>query len=251
VRDGRADRPPPSSSRRGFRAVLPELLFAMSRRPRPSGFTLIELIVVIAIAATLLGATVVSINALTGARARSALGELGGTMRALYDTAALTGHTCRLVFDLPPGDTTGFSYRAECASRAVTSASDRDQALKDDTQARADALKRGPTTGRRGASLLDVLSQEKDRVEAAAKFSIYTSPEVEPRRVSGVKLSVWTPHQRQPAKSGLAYVYFFPQGAVERAQLTARQGGSVWTLTVSPVTGQTAVVDGELQVPKS
>lgn len=223
-------------------------------RRRPSGFTLIELIVVIAIAATLLGATVVSISALTGARARAALGELGGTMRALYDTAALTGHTCRLVFDLPAGDTTGFTYRAECALRAVTSASDRDQALKDDNQARADALKRGPRgapTGRSGASLLDVLSQEKDRVEAAAKFSTFTSPEVEPRRVSGVKLSVWTPHQRQPAKSGLAYVYFFPQGAVERAQLTARQGNSAWTLVVSPVTGQTTVVDGELEIPKS
>jgi general secretion pathway protein H len=215
---------------------------------------LIELIVVIAIAATLLGATVVSINALTGARARAALGELGGTVRALYDTAALTGHTCRLVFDLAAGDATGFTYRAECASRAVTSASDRDQTLRDDNQARADALKRGPrggSTGRSGASLLDVLSQEKDRVEAAAKFSNFTSPEVEPRRISGVKLSVWTPHQRQPAKSGLAYIYFFPQGAMERAQLTARQGNSVWTLTVSPVTGQTTVVDGELEIPRS
>jgi general secretion pathway protein H len=225
----------------------------MSPRRAPSGFTLIELIIVIAIATMLMGATVVSINALTGARARATLGELGATMRALYDTAALTGHTCRLVFDLPTGDTTGFSYRAECAARAITSASDRDQTLKDDNQARADALKRGArgSSGRTGASLLDVLSQEKDRVEAAAKFSNFTSPEVEPRRVSGVKLSVWTPHQRQPANSGVAYVYFFPQGAVERAQLTARQGNSVWTLTVSPVTGKTSVIDGELEIPKS
>jgi general secretion pathway protein H len=158
------------------------------------------------------------------------------------------------VFDLPPGDTTGFAYRAECAASAVTSASDRDQTLKDENQARADAAKRGGKPGpndRRGASLLDVLSQEKDRVEAAAKFSNFTSPEVEPRRVSGVKLSVWTPHQHQPAKSGVAYVYFFPQGAVERAQLTARQGSSVWTLLVAPVTGKTTVVDGEPEIPKS
>ncbi len=226
----------------------------MKPRRAPSGFTLIELIVVIAIAAMLMGATMVGIGALTGARARATLGELGGTVRALYDTAALTGHTCRLVFDLPAGDTTGFAYRAECAARALTSASDREQTLKDENQARADAAKRGgkvASTGRTGASLLDVLSQEKDRVEAMAKFSNFTSPEVEPRRVSGVKLSVWTPHQRQPAKSGVAYVYFFPQGAVERAQLTARQGNSVWTLLVAPVTGKTTVVDGEPEIPKS
>jgi len=222
-------------------------------RPRP-GFTLIEVMVVIAIAATLLGAAVVGIGALTGARARSALAELGGAMRALYDRAALTGHTCRMVFDLPPGDASGFSYRAECATRAVTSASNRDQALREDNLARADAAKRGDSGGfsqRSASSLLDVLSREKDRVEAAAKFSVFISPEIEPRRVSGVKLSVWTPHQRQPARSGLAYVYFFPQGSVERAQLTARQGDSVWTLTVSPITGKTTVVDGEPEIPKS
>jgi len=160
-----------------------------------------------------------------------------------------------MVFDLPAGDVTGFTYRAECATRAVTSASDRDQTLKEDNQARADAAKRGARGGgpppRSGPSLLDVLSQEKDRVEAAAKFSTFISPEVEPRRVSGVKLSVWTPHQRQPARSGVAYVYVCPQGSVERAQLTARQGDSVWTLTISPVTGKTTVVDGEPEIPKS
>ena len=218
------------------------------------GFTLIEVMVVIAIAAMLLGAAVVSISALTGARARATLGELGGAMRALYDTAALSGHTCRMVFDMPPGDTTGFTYRAECATRAVTSLSNRDQVLKDDTQARADAAKRGTSTGfssRSGTSLLDVLSREKDRVEAAAKFSTDLSPEIPARQVFGVKLSVWTPHQRQPARSGLAYVYFFPQGSVERAQLTARQGDNVWTLTVSPLTGNTTVVDGEPEIPKS
>ncbi len=222
----------------------------MSRTPSSTGFTLIEVIVVIAIVATLLGAAVVGIGALTGARARATLGELGATVRAMYDRAALTGHTCRIVFDLPAGDATGFSYRAECASRALTSAVDREQTLKDDNQARLDAAKRTPRS--RGTStLLDVLAQEKDRVEAAAKFSTFTAPEVESRRVTGVKLSVWTTHQRQPARSGLAYLYFFPQGAVERAQLTARQGNSVWTLTVSPLTGKTAVVDGEPEIPKS
>ena len=117
-------------------------------------------------------------------------------------------------------------------------------------QTRLDAAKRTPRN-RGSSTLLDVLSQEKDRVEAAAKFSTFTSPEVEPRRVSGVKLSVWTTHQRQPVRSGLAYLYFFPAGAVERAQLTARQGDSVWTLMVSPLTGKTTVVDGEPETPKS
>lgn len=221
----------------------------------PAGFTLIELVIVIAVATMLSGMLVVGLGALTGARARAALGELGGTVRALYDTAALTGHTCRLVFDLPASEATGFGYRAECAKGAVTTASDRDQALKDDARARSEPFRRGDraSSATRGGppSLLDVLSQEKERVEAAATFANFTSPEVRPRRVSGVQLSVWTAHQRKPVRSGLAYVYFFPQGAAERAQLTARQGNSVWTLTVAPLTGKTTVVDGEPEVPRS
>jgi general secretion pathway protein H len=226
----------------------------MSRARPTAGVTLIELIVAIAVAGMLFGAAVVSIGALTGVRARATLGELGASVRALYDTAALTGHTCRMVFDLPAGDAAGFSYRAECAPRAVTTAVDRDQTLLDDTRARAEAAKRGDRgdrSSRSGSSLLDVLSAEKDRVETTATFATFTSPEIQPRRVSGVKLSVWTPHQRQPVRSGLAYVYFFPQGSAERAQLTARQGNSVWTLLVSPLTGKTTVVDGEPEVPRS
>jgi len=226
----------------------------MTRARSPAGFTLIELIVALSVATLLFGAVVVGIGALTGARARAALGELGATIRALYDIAALTGHTCRLVFDLPPDEAAGFGYRAECAPGQVTAATDRDQALLDAARARADAARRSGKTfsdARSSGSLLDVLSQEKDRVEAAETFAVFTAPEVQPRRVPGVRLSVWTAHQRQPVRTGLAYLYFFPQGSAERAQLTARQGGSVWTLTVSPLTGKTAVVSGELEIPKS
>ena len=51
--------------------------------------------------------------------------------------------------------------------------------------------------------------------------------------------------------SGLAYLYFFPQGYTERAQVYVRQGNNVWTLPVSPLTGQASIVGGELEVPKS
>ncbi len=223
----------------------------MSRTPSSAGFTLIEVIVVIAIVATLLGAAVVGVGALTGARARATLGELGATVRAMYDRAALTGHTCRMVFDLPAGDTTGFSYRAECASRALTSAVDRDQTLKDDNLARLDAAEANTSQSGQLPRCWTCWRRRRTAWRRRPSSPPSPRPEVEPRRVTGVKLSVWTPHQRQPARSGLAYLYFFPQGAVERAQLTARQGNSVWTLTVSPLTGKTTVVDGEPEIPKS
>jgi len=212
---------------------------------------------------------VLGLGALTGARARQAMGELGGAARSLYDTAALTGHTCRLVLLLPRDDSAEFMYRAECANGPVTSAMDRDQEIRDATKAAVEAYRRSnrgntraadPSADPRaaatdsrssGSTLLDVLDSEKARVEKAAAFSAFTTPEIQPRRMSGVRVSVWTSHQKAKITNGLAYLYFFPQGYTERAQVTVRQGANVWTLLVSPMTGRTSIVDGEPEVPKS
>jgi len=236
----------------------------MSRRAS-TGFTLIELMVALAVAGTLFAALIIGLGALTGARARQAMGELGAAARSLYDTAALTGNTCRLVFLLPRDDSSEFAYRAECANGPVTSAMDRDQEIRDATKAAVEAYRKNsrggaravdpyaPPPGSRSSSstLLDVLDSEKVRVEKAAAFSAFTSPEIEPRKMSGVRVSVWTSHQKAKIVNGLAYLYFFPQGYTERAQVTVRQGKNVWTLLISPITGRTSIVDGEPEVPKS
>lgn len=225
------------------------------------GFTLIELTVAIAIAAGLFSALILGLGALTGARARQAMGELGAAARSLYDTAALSGNTCRLVFLLPKDDSAQFTYRAECASGPVTTSMDRDQEIRDATRAAVEAYRKrgrgspadatGPSPRSSGSTLLDLLDSEKARVEKAAAFSAFTTPEIQPRKLSGVRVSVWTSHQRAKIDTGLAYLYFFPQGYTERAQVTVRQGGNVWTLLVSPLTGKTSIVDGEPEVPKS
>ncbi|HVP62774.1 MAG TPA: type II secretion system protein [Myxococcaceae bacterium] len=242
----------------------------MSRRPA-RGFTLIELTVAIAIAAGLFSALILGLGALTGARARKAMGELGAAARSLYDTAALSGNTCRLVLLLPKDDSAEFAYRAECASGPVTSAMDRDQEIRDATRAAVEAYRKKSRGSARdapppapgassygsygssssGSTLLDLLDSEKARVEKAAAFSAFTTPEIQPRKMSGVRVSVWTSHQRAKIDSGLAYLYFFPQGYTERAQVTVRQGNNVWTLLVSPLTGKTSIVDGEPEVPRS
>src|SRR5262245_47073315 len=120
-------------------------------RRAPRGFTLIELTVALTIAVLLFAGLILGVGALTGTRARKALGELGGAARSLYDTASLTGHTCRLVLMLPKDDSAEFSYRAECANGAVTSAYDRDLELREANTKALDAAKKGPRRGRDAA----------------------------------------------------------------------------------------------------
>ncbi len=229
------------------------------RGARRRGFTLIELSVALAIVVVLFGALVFGIGALTGSQAKSTASELAGVIRSLYDTAALSGKTCRLVFELPAekDDAGQTKYWAECASGNLTAQKNRADELKEatlDLKTRREA--RGATSYRYGGSsdpsLAELMQVEKDRVDGQAKYSSFTSPEIEPRTIPGaVQLSVWTRHQREPVKEGVAYLYFFPQGFTERAQVYVRQGKNVWTLKVSPLTGKTSVVPEALEVPRS
>lgn len=231
-----------------------------SRRRAARGLTLIEIAIALVIAAVLFAAVVVSVGAITGSRARASAGELAGTIRALYDTAALTGKTCRLVFELPaPKSEEPVRYHAECAAKGVTTSRDRDAALKEDTRQAEEAAKARGGDSRHNyrsensaPSLQDLMSEEKERVESAARYSAYTTPEVTARELpDGVSLSVWTRHQHETVESGLAYLYFFPQGYTEKALVFVRQGDNVWTLDISPLTGRVNIAAEALEIPRS
>ncbi len=227
-------------------------------RRAPRGLTLIEISVTLAIIVVLFAAVVFGVGALTGARAKEASTELAGTIRSLYDTAALSGRTCRLVFTLPePKDDDGaVTWRAECAKGGATAMAKRDDELKDARARREDKLKDDRRFRRLDSddapTLQQLQEQEKQRVEESAKFSDFSSEDVVERTLpSNVRVEVWTAKQRQPATSGLAYLYFFPQGYTERAQVWLRQGSNVWTLTISPMTGKTVIHAEDLKVPRT
>ncbi|MBL8957640.1 MAG: type II secretion system protein [Myxococcaceae bacterium] len=229
-----------------------------------SGFTLLELIIVIAIVGLLMGGAVMSMGALTGSKAKSSATELAGTIRLLYDSAALTGRTCRLVFELPSpkDDDTPVKYHAECAKTGLTARKDRDDELREWKEKERDREKeakkreedqRFKSLGGEGApTMQELLAREKQRVEDSAKYDAYSNEEIAERALpDAVRVTVWTRHQRDAVKSGTAYMYFFPQGFTERAQIGISQGNNVWTLTVQSLTGKVAVVPEELEVPKS
>jgi len=226
--------------------------------------TLIEITVAIAVVGVMFASVVVGIGALTGSKARAATGELAGVIRSLYDTASLTGKTCRLVFDLGEtrsrdDDPPAAAYWAECAAGAVTAGRDRDprtDAAAAESQSGKSGAKRERPTRSMGfgssPSLQDLSAQERDRIEQAATFSEFTSPEITKRKLPGsVKLSVWTRHQTQEATQGRAFLYFFPQGFTERAMIFVSQGGNSWTVTVAPLTGKATIVGDRLEVPRS
>src|SRR5262249_54141908 len=142
--------------------------------PMRRGLTLIELTVALAVVVVMFAAVVFGIGALTGAQAKQAATELAGTIRYLYDTASLTGRTCRLVFELPEEkDGEGqVRYHAECAKGAQTTTSKRDDELRDARSAARDRPGRKKDDERyrflagEGAPTIEQLTdKERQRVE--------------------------------------------------------------------------------------
>lgn len=224
--------------------------------------TLIEITVALMIVVMLFAAVIFGVGALTGARAKEASTELAGTIRALYDTAALKGQTCRIVFTLPDErnkeEEVPVKWRAECAKGTTTASAKRDDALKQD---RADLEKRRREKPDNRFKRMDsddqptlqeLQDREKEAVEKDNAFTEFSSEDVVEKTLpSNVKIEVWTQKQRLPTKNGLAYLYFFPQGYTERAQVWLRQGENVWTLTIAPLTGKTKIHAEDLEVPRT
>ncbi len=201
------------------------------RRARTAerGFTLIELLVVVGVIGILAAAAVPAVESITGANARKAAGELAGTLRAVFDTAAMRAVTCRVALDLD-----GRAFWAECAKGRAGMERDPDRAARDE-------------------ELADRFPDEKDaelrRLLAQSKFGAFEDRLVKKRELPGstgfgeIRLE----GRREPVTKGMAYVYFFPGGQAQAAQVPVVDGNNVFTVVTRPFSGQPRVVLGKAE----
>jgi general secretion pathway protein H len=196
-----------------------------SRRPR--GFTLIELLVVLAVIAGAAAMAVPALNSISGANARKAAGELAGSMRVLFDTAALRHSTCRLAIDLDQR-----AFWAECAPgpAGISTGADDDDAL--------------------AVRFPDESDPEIRKVLARSTFGQFKDRLVDRRELPG-KTTFGPIHlegRRDAQDSGTAYVYFFPGGQAQKAWVPVVDGKNLFTVVTDPFTGRTRVVAGKVEV---
>jgi general secretion pathway protein H len=200
------------------------------------GFTLIELLIVIAIVAVLSAAAVPALDAVTGANARAAAGQLAGASRYLFETAALRHETCRLALDLDKQ-----AWWAECTK-------DRAYAPRDDAA--------GPRE-EDDAALEERFPDERDadkrKLLARARFGQFSDRLARKRSLPGSAafVDVWAEHQREPASKGMAYVYFYPSGQAEAARIPVADRDNVYSVVTQPFTGRARVVTGKPEIPRT
>jgi len=211
------------------------------RRPggQTRGFTLIELLIVVAVIAVVAMAAAPAVNSFTGTNARVAAGQLAGASRYLFDTAALRHETCRLALDMDKR-----AWWAECTAAAQEGRRRQPVVAKDGTaEDDEEALAR---------KFADERDPEKYRFFTRARFSEFKDREVKRRPLPGSAAfdGLWTPRQREVQSKGTGYVYYYPQGQSDSAQVSVADGDNVYTVVLEPLTGRARVVAGRPEVPR-
>jgi general secretion pathway protein H len=222
----RAAAEPPSAPRSAF-------------RPR-AGFTLLEVLVVIALMGILSGALVFGSGMLRSSRLRAASTLIASAVRLGIARANTSGHAGRLVLDLD-----GDRVVLEEASGSVM--------LRE---------KKAPAGGAAPATEAEQHAKaESDRIlegprAPRATFHAVKSFADTPQGRElgkGVDLAqVQTEHDEAPVTTGRGYIYFWPGGITERAhvQLKGAAGEDALTVIISPLTGRTKIEKGLIDLPE-
>ncbi len=218
---------------------------------RARGFSLLEIMVVVAIFALATGTVVLSARSVGRAGLRGNATQIAAAIRYCYDRAITTNSYYRLVIDFDqntfsaersedrmllsrekenaPGKGVAFDQEAADKTRDGQLADD-DRRMKERGQGLGIALEPPPHPKR-------------------AKFQTFSDAAVKAVKLKGtVRLfDVYTPRQREAYKKGKAYLYFFPDGHTERALVRLADGDDFYSLVVSPLTGRVDVRPGKVE----
>ena len=247
------------------RAPLPLASSAYPRRrPRGSsrgsvgrrGVTLIEILVVVALVAVVMGIAISSLSGSGSAQLRQASTRVAAAVRVAYARATAAGRVVRLVFDFG-GSTIAMEEtpdrhtikKGSLSGDAADTAEDLARDAAGASAVRAPPATFEPVDLRRGAGV-----RTRDEEEAQDDDDKPT-PVALPSKIQFWQIDV--EHQPVPVRDGKAFLYFFPGGQTENASIQLRIAGlteedktGFMTILVSPLTGKAKILGGRADAPK-
>jgi general secretion pathway protein H len=216
-----------------------------------AGMTLIEVLVVMALIALVVGAASAGFRSLAKSDMRTSASKMSGTIRYLFDRASTTGKVHRLVLDLDKG-----KFWAEVSDDKFIMAGGRESAesrvkevlrLAKESE---DAKKRAEE--RAGLSEMQARYQQEDYRPKRARFGAFKEMVLKTVDLKDTVIAdLFTPRLDEPLDSGQGYIYFFPLGMTEAAivHLTDKKHESFYSLVVHPLTGRVQIKNFYVQPP--
>lgn len=218
---------------------------------RDGGFTLLEVLIVIAIVALMATLGAAGFRSVTKSQLRADAAQLSGAMRYLFDRASTTGKMYRLVLDLD-----NQKYFAETSDDRFflpgEPETEEQLARKAAKQKEEDeeAKRKAESTKYMGDDTAKYMPQEfRPR---RAQFAAFKDSSLKPVTLKKNRIAqVFTSRLTEPVTKGRAYIYFFPLGQTETAniQISDADRSSTFTLLSHPVTGRVRIESGAIEPP--
>lgn len=208
-----------------------------------SGFTLIEILITLAIVVMIMGLAVSKMGDSFESQAYDAAKQLASTVRFLFNKAASENLTMLIEFNFEKQSyvvkATADTYRLES-----------EDAKKERQQKKKDALVALPQPDK-GSTESDAKAPAS---EGEAGFSAVDSylldPVTLPTRV--LLKDVFTEHDNGPVSQGTASIYIFPNGYVERSIINFKNEDDTEHVAVeiNPMTGAAKILDEYKELKK-
>jgi general secretion pathway protein H len=226
----------------------------LARRSRlEGGFTLIELMIVILLLGLVMAVAVRGMRSLAKSDMRSSAVKMAGAIRYLFDRASTTGKMHRLVIDFE-----NKKYWAEVSDDAYYMPREREtdltrQADAEEQARENDEAKKKEEAAQAAGDTYDVTKyQPQEWKSKRARFSAFKEMAVKPAEVKGAKIQgLFTPRLAAPLNTGRGYIYFFPLGMTEAAQvyLSDDDEKTFYSLVVHPLTGRVQIYNRYVEPP--
>jgi general secretion pathway protein H len=226
-----------------------------TRRSGAGGFTLLELMIVIAVIGLVMAVAVRGIRSVTKSDMRTSAAKMAGAIRYLFDRASTTGRMHRLVIDFDQG-----RYWAEVSDDRFYIPHERETDLQRETAAEQQAKedeekKKRDEEAQNGTEppAYDITKYQPKEFQAKkARFTAFKEMAVKPAAVKGAKIwGLFTPRLSAPMNTGRGYIYFFPLGMTEAAQvyLSDADQKNFYSLVVHPLTGRVQIYNRYIEPP--
>jgi general secretion pathway protein H len=220
-----------------------------------AGFTLLEMMIVLALVALLTGSVVIGFRAFTKSELRGSSAKLAGAIRYLFDRASATGKMHRLVLDFDEG-----KYWAEASDDRFFAPRERetDESREKEVEAEAELAKaraegrvdeNGEVTS--GDEIDPSRYQPTEWKPKKARFEKFAEKSLKTVELKGgIKLAgLFTARYARPISTGKGYLYFFPLGQTEPAvvHISDEEGQTFYSLLVHPLNGRVQITAGYVE----
>lgn len=218
-----------------------------AKRGRSRAVTLIEVLIVMALIALLVGAIVIGSGQMASSRLRHSSTMITGAIRVGFSRATASSKTVRLVMDfqdnaiwLEEGDQPHLvRAKDKSGTGGAAAATEMERAALEESS----RILKGPTAPRTSFREIDPMGLVASNPGKGHK-----------PLERGIKFrQVQTAHDDEPRTEGRAYLYFWPGGQTERAAIQLEIDGSgearqAVTLIVAPLTGKVTIKDGAVNM---